>query len=388
SGGRPALRGELLVAVPARRRGRVVTLEIDLELPLDRFALEVCERVDASSLGVFGASGAGKTSLLQLVAGLRRPRRGLIRVGDEVWLDTDAGLFVRPEKRRLGYVPQDGLLFPHWNVRRNLLAGAGRVEAEAEAEKTFEETVALLELASLLERSVASLSGGERQRVALGRALCSGPSLLLLDEPMASLDFGLRRRLLPFLERIRAELTVPMLLVSHDPLEVQALCDELLVLARGRVVARGAPRRVLTDPEVFPLAAEQGFENVLAGRVARHDDDTTVVDVGGVPMVVPRWSMPAGNEVLMSLPASDVVLATERPRGVSARNILEAEVTACRDVGRGALVDVDLVTAAGGKPPRLSVQVALSTPAELGLVAGVRVYLLIKATSFRLYGSR
>ncbi|MEM8995294.1 MAG: molybdenum ABC transporter ATP-binding protein [Acidobacteriota bacterium] len=365
-----------------------MTLEIDVELPLDRFALEVRERIEAPSLGVFGASGAGKTSLLQLIAGLRRPRRGKIRLGDDVWLDSDAGLFVRPEKRRLGYVPQDGLLFPHWDVRRNLLAGAGRVEAAAEARRIFEETVALLELRDVLGRSVTSLSGGERQRVALGRALCSGPSLLLLDEPMASLDLGLRRRLLPFLERIRRELTVPMLLVSHDPLEVQTLCDELLVLADGRVVARGEPRRVLTDPGVFPLAVEQGFENVLSGRVARHDGDTTVVDVGGVPMVVPGWSTAAGDAVLMSLPASDVVLATEKPRGVSARNILEAEVAAFRDVGRGALVDVELSTAGSGKAVRLSVQVASSTPSELGLEAGLGVYLLIKATSFRLHGSR
>ncbi|MEO1369111.1 MAG: ATP-binding cassette domain-containing protein, partial [Acidobacteriota bacterium] len=192
-----------------------MTLELDLELPLDRFTLEVRGRFEAPSLGVFGASGAGKTSLLQLIAGLRRPRRGKIRLGDEVWFDSEAGLFVRPEKRRLGYVPQDGLLFPHWDVRQNLLAGAGRVEAAAEAREIFRETVALLELDALLERSVTSLSGGERQRVALGRALCSGPSLLLLDEPMASLDLGLRRRLLPFLGRIREELTVPMLLISH-----------------------------------------------------------------------------------------------------------------------------------------------------------------------------
>ncbi|MEM1181158.1 MAG: molybdenum ABC transporter ATP-binding protein [Acidobacteriota bacterium] len=366
-----------------------MSLEIDVELPLDRFALRVQERIEAPSLGVFGASGAGKTSLLELIAGLRRPSRGRIALGGEVWLDTERGVFRRPEHRRLGYVPQDGLLFPHWNVRRNLLAGADRVGGDREIERVFEETVELLELSHVLDRSVTSLSGGERQRVALGRALCSGPSLLVLDEPMASLDLGLRRRLLPFLERVRSELTVPMLLVSHDPLEVQTLCDELLVLSAGQVVARGEPRRVLTDPDVFPLAAEQGFENVIAGRVARHGVDITVVAVDGASLDVPRWPLEEGEELLMSLPASDVVLAMERPRRVSARNILAAEVVEWRDVGREALVDVELGPVDSGTAgTRLSVQVASSTPSELGLEPGLRVYLLIKATSFRLYGSR
>ncbi len=215
-------------------------LEVDVRLALDRFELEVDFVADQPVTGVFGASGAGKTSLLEVVAGLRRGARGRLAFGGEVWLDSTARRFVPPERRHIGYVPQDGLLFPHLNVRENLLAGRKRaVESGQQPAEALETVAGLLELGQLLERSVATLSGGERQRVALGRALCSGPPLLLLDEPLASLDLPLRRRLLPFLRRVRDQLTVPMLLVSHDPIEVQARCDDLSVLEEGRAIARG-----------------------------------------------------------------------------------------------------------------------------------------------------
>ena len=359
-------------------------LELAVRLPLGRFDLEVDLATERPVTGVFGASGAGKTSLLETIAGLRRGAAGRVAFGGEIWLDSAAGRFVAPEHRGIGYVPQDGLLFPHFDVRANLLAGSHRARhAGRQPQEDLAQVAELLELGPLQDRSVATLSGGERQRVALGRALCSGAQLLLLDEPLAALDLPLRRKLLPFLARVRREMTVPMLLVSHDPVEVQALCDELVVLRHGGVIARGAPRKVLADPEVFALTGGESFENVLSGRLLRHGDGTSVVGLGaGVELVTPRDPGAAGDEVLVGLPASDIVIATELPRGLSARNVLRATLTELRTVGPSALVTARI---ADGLPP-WTVEVAKSTPDELGLEPGRKVFLVVKATSCHLYG--
>jgi molybdate transport system ATP-binding protein len=360
-------------------------LEVDVRLPLDRFDLEVELAAVRPVTGVFGASGAGKSSLLEVVAGLRRGARGRVRLGDETWLDSAAGIELPPERRSVGYVPQDGLLFPHLDVRGNLLAGARRAARSGRRpEETLVRVAELLELTPLLDRSAATLSGGERQRVALGRALCSGPRLLLLDEPLAALDLPLRRRLLPYLRQVCAELTVPALLVSHDPIEVQALCDEIVVLRRGEAIARGAPRRVLTDPAVFPLAEREGFENVLPGRIVGRRAGTTVVRLGdGLEVVTVPREPRAEGEVLVGLPANEILIATEEPRGLSARNALPARIAEIRPVGTFGLVTAELSPAL----PPLAIEVTEATPAELGLVPGRRVFLVFKATSCRLYGA-
>ncbi|MEE2636947.1 MAG: ATP-binding cassette domain-containing protein [Acidobacteriota bacterium] len=199
------------------------------------FVLEIHEEIDARVVAVIGVSGAGKTSVLESVAGLRIPRHGRIRVGGRTLFDTDADVDLPPYARRVGYVPQDLALFPHLNVRRNILYGAGSKPAFA-----VTQVLGLLELDGLLERQVTRLSGGERQRVALARALMASPSVLLLDEPLASLDVGFRARILPYLKRIRDELTIPMVYVSHAKEEVRAIADWVLVLDRGRVVRSAA----------------------------------------------------------------------------------------------------------------------------------------------------
>ena len=237
-----------------------------------------------------------------------------------------------PERRGIGYVPQDSLLFPHLDVLGNLRAGRGRALARRQPRSsTLENVVRVLDLAPLLRRAVTTLSGGERQRVALGRALCSGPRLLLLDEPLASLDAALRRKVLPFLQRVQAEFVVPILLVSHNPVEVQALCEDLIVLREGRIIARGEPRAVLTRPEVFPLAEDEGFENVLpARRRSSPRADTTgcawARRGSGPRLTVPRSALPPGSPLLLSVPADEIVLALEHPAGLSARNAVPARV--------------------------------------------------------------
>lgn len=209
-------------------------------LPLAEFALELDVEFAGQVTGVFGPSGSGKTSLLDLVAGLRRPRTGLIRLGDRVLTDTAHRAHVPVRRRRMGYVPQDLALFPHLSVGGNLRYGY-RANGEGHALFSLEHVTEVLEIGPLVTRGVNELSGGEKQRVALARALLSSPELLLLDEPLASLDQKLKRRIVPYLQRIRDEFGLPMLYVSHDAEEIAALCQEVWLLERGRILGRCGP---------------------------------------------------------------------------------------------------------------------------------------------------
>lgn len=207
-----------------------IPITLDFSLRQGDFALEISERIEARVVALFGPSGAGKTSTLESIAGLRTPQRGVIRIGSTTLFDSVAAVDVPPHDRHVGYVPQDLALFPHMNVRHNLLYGAKSGGGDG-----VEQVLCLLELGPMLDRDVTALSGGERQRVALARALMVSPALLLLDEPLAALDTGLRARILPYLERIRDELATPMLYVSHDEAEVRAIADRVVVLDAGRV---------------------------------------------------------------------------------------------------------------------------------------------------------
>ena len=369
-------------------------LSVALRLTLDRFDLEVDFELSAGVTAFFGPSGSGKTSLLETLVGLRRSATGHIRLGSETWLDSQRRIFVPPELRWIGYVPQEGLLFPHWNVRQNLLAGARRAAPAAGPHGTSLHSVAaLLELEPLLHRSVTTLSGGERQRVALGRALCSGPRLLLLDEPLAALDLPLRRRLLPFLRRVREELTVPMILVSHDPVEVQALCDEVIVFREGQAIARGRPRQVLADPAIFAPLGDEGaeghFENLLPGQLLRRDGGARIVCLdadGGAPAVeihAGPGEQPAEGPVLLGISADDILIAVEPPRGLSAQNVLPAKITGA--AARGGRSFVHLRLAAG--VPEVVVEVTDGAADRLGLEPGRSVHLVAKATACRLYSA-
>jgi molybdate transport system ATP-binding protein len=212
-----------------------IPFTLDFMLRQGDFTLEVRERFEAGVVVLFGPSGAGKTSILESIAGLRTPRRGVIRIGASTLFDSEAAVDVPPNRRRVGYVPQDQALFPHLNVRRNILYGVSSGGGQA-----IEPVVGLLELGPVLDRSIGALSGGERQRVALARALMASPAVLLLDEPLTALDSALRSRILPYLERVRDELAMPMVYVSHDAAEVRYLADWVVVLEKGCVVRSAA----------------------------------------------------------------------------------------------------------------------------------------------------
>jgi len=364
-------------------------LSVRVRLPLDRFDLDVDIETTHRVTGIFGVSGSGKTTLLETVAGLRRGAKGTIRFGEEAWLDSSRRHWLPPERRGIGYVPQDSLLFPHLDVLENLRSGRGRaLRGGHDFDRTLESVVRVLDIGALLGREVNTLSGGERQRVSLGRALCSGPSLLLLDEPLASLDVGMRRKVLPFLYRVQAEFALPMLVVSHNPVEVQALCEDLIVLREGHIIARGEPRTVLTRPEVFPLAEHEGFENILPGHLVETRSDASMVRIGhgadGPVVVVSRSHLAAGSRLLLGIPADEIMLALERPNGLSARNVVPAHVEEVQSIGDLRLITVRVP---GGAPP-LVVEVTADALAELHCEPGTDLFIIIKASAVTLYEDR
>lgn len=225
----------------------MIDLSIDVRVEQGSFTLEVADRSRVEVLGLFGPSGAGKTTLLETIAGLRPPSRGEIVVGGTTLFSSSRHIDVAPRHRRIGYVPQEALLFPHMSVRGNLLFGAARSDRATSGGADLPTVTAMLEIEHLIDRRVQGLSGGERQRVALGRALMTQPRLLLLDEPLAAVDRARRERILPYLLRIRRELHVPLMYVTHDAEELEQIADRILVMSDGRITAvRSAESRRLT----------------------------------------------------------------------------------------------------------------------------------------------
>jgi len=357
-----------------------VSLSVRIAHRFPGFALDVAFDVPAGVTVLFGRSGSGKTTIINAVAGLLRPDNGRIAVGDRVLLDTGAALAVPAHRRRIGCVFQEARLLPHLSVRGNLCygrwfrgtrdgAGVGGGRAPA-----IDEIVEMLGLGPLLSRRPGALSGGERQRVAIGRALLSGPDLLLADEPLASLDELRKAEILPYLERLRDEVAVPILYVSHSAAEVARLATTVIALENGRVARRGPAGEVLADPMVTPLGV-RGAGALLAARiVAHHPDGLTELDAGGVALFLPAVAQPPGREIRVRVPAQDVVIARGQPRGLSALNLLPGRVESVRS-GEGPGAIVSILTPAG---PVLA-RVTKRSVAALGLGPGAEVHAIVKS---------
>jgi molybdate transport system ATP-binding protein len=328
---------------------------------------------------LFGRSGAGKTSLINAIAGLIRPQRGHIAVGDAVLTDTERGIFVPPHKRRIGYVFQEGRLFPHLTVRQNLLYGrwfAPRSRDRGE----FGQVVELLGIGGLLARRPATLSGGEKQRVAIGRALLSRPRLLVMDEPLASLDEARKAEILPYIERLRDETRVPIVYVSHSIPEVARLATTLVVMSEGRVAAIGPPEAVMSRLDLFPLTGRAEAGAILNAVVAGHDAEfgLTRLAAGGGELRVPRLGLAPGAAVRVRIRARDVMIALTPPTGLSALNILPGTVAEVAPDGGGPIVQLRLDCAGEALIARLTRR----SVETLGLVPGKRVYAVIKSIAF------
>ena len=329
---------------------------------------------------LFGPSGAGKSTIVLAAAGLLRPDTCRIEVDDRVLADTATGLWLPPERRRTGLVFQDARLFPHMSVATNLRFGMRRAPPGT---VTFEEVVELLGIGALLDRRPHTLSGGERQRVAIGRALLAQPHLLLMDEPLASLDSARKAEILPYLTRLKTALRLPVIYVTHDLDEVTRLADSLVLLEAGRVVGFGAVAEVAARADL-PLAQRDDAGGLLHCHVAEHDSarELTRLDTAGVTFLVPLLDLPTGSACRIRIPAREVILAGRPPEAISLHNVISGTVRriASDAARRAVMVEIALPDGA------LLARVTPDAIVRLALTPGGPVLALIKSTSIEVVG--
>ncbi|WHP30025.1 molybdenum ABC transporter ATP-binding protein ModC [Trabulsiella odontotermitis] len=348
-------------------------LELNFTQTLGTHRLDIHETLPASGItAVFGVSGAGKTSLINAISGLTQPEAGRIVLNGRVLNDVEKGICLTPEKRRVGYIFQDARLFPHYKVRGNLRYGMAKNMAGQ-----FDKLVALLGIAPLLDRLPGSLSGGEKQRVAIGRALLTAPELLLLDEPLASLDIPRKRELLPYLQRLAREINIPMLYVSHSLDEILHLADKVLVLEDGRVKAFGNLEEVWSSSVMHPWLPQEQQSSILKVTVLEHHPHyaMTALALGDQHLWVNKLDKPVQTAVRVRVQASDVSLVLQPPTQTSIRNILRAKVVECYD--NNGQVEVQLEV--GGRP--LWARISPWARDDLGVKLGQWLYAQIKSVS-------
>jgi molybdate transport system ATP-binding protein len=346
-----------------------------ISLPLAPFTLEVNAEIKGRVTVIFGSSGAGKTSLLDLIAGLRRADSAFIQLGDTVLVDTSRNLFVPSRQRGIGYVPQDLALFPHLSVRQNLFYGHKSSNGNGSL-FSFEHVAKVLEIESLVSRDVTGLSGGEKQRVALARALLASPRLLLLDEPLSSLDELLREKIIPYFMHIRDEFRIPMLYVTHDHDEALALADEIIVLAGGKVIQTGPIEDVFSRPADAEVARLVAVETIQAGKITGVNDGLATVVINNATLTALAPSAAAHN-VFICIRGEDVILYRDAAIATSGRNRLPARIISLRPEGPLVRVELD-----AGFP--LFALVTRPACVELSLHEGDTVTALIKAPAIHL----
>jgi len=352
-------------------------IEVDVEKALGGFALKMAFASESPVTALFGRSGCGKSSVLNLVAGLLRPDRGRIAIGDRVLFDSSSGIDLPPAQRRVGYVFQDGLLLPHLSVRQNLLYGRF-FTPQAERWADIDQIVALLDLAPLLERRPHRLSGGEKQRVAIGRALLASPRLLLMDEPLASLDAGRRGEILYYIERLRDEVRLPILYVSHEIEEVVRLAEQMVLLSDGAVAAAGTMQDLMGRIELRRLIGRYEGGAVIEAKVAAQDlkSGLATLAFAGGELLLPDVDALVGEMLRVRIRARDVSLALERPKDISVINCLKGRVA---EVGAEPGTSVDIRVDVAGTA--ILSRITRHSAERLALAEGKEVWALVKAVS-------
>ncbi len=345
------------------------------------FTLSCEGQFERGITAVFGPSGSGKTTLLDCLSGMLSPDEGDIRIGGSVVYSSAARVNVPPEKRRFGYVFQHGALFPHLSVRGNIEYGY-KLTPRSERQFDPDDLADLLAISRLMERGVENLSGGERQRVALARALASSPRLLLMDEPLASLDAAHRGSILAYLKRISERLGVPMVFVSHSLSEALALAPRMFALDAGRMVAYGNTPEVMAHPGVARIADYGTLENTLSARVLKNDqeDGTSRLAIGDAILVGPPTDSKPGEIVSVSIRSGDIILSLGVPPLTSARNAIPAVVREVRETGGRSLVYLEM-------GEMVVAEVTPGSARQLNLKRGRDVHLVIKTNSILTFSS-
>ncbi len=359
-----------------------------IELSVQHQLGDLCIRADAvvnhAITALFGRSGCGKTSLINILAGLIRPDEGRIVVGDRVLFDSKNGVDLPPEQRRMGYVFQDARLFPHLDVRRNLTYGMNLQIPELRRH-SLEEICELLMLGSLLDRQPSTLSGGEKQRVAIGRALLAGPAMMLMDEPLASLDNVHKNEIIPFIERLRDTIDLPIFYVSHSIDEVVRLADSMMVMSDGEIVVHDQVENVLARLDLRPLTGRYEAGAAIMTRVTSYDCTyklTELTSAAGSLIVAGRIA-DIGTTVRIRIRARDVSLANTKPVDTSILNVFYGKVVEIENDGPEAQADV-LVDV--GVP--LIARVTRRSIAELDIRAGKEIFVMVKAAAIDRPGNR
>ena len=351
-----------------------MSLSVEIQRTLGGFDLQTAFHAPEGVTVLFGRSGSGKTSIVKSIAGLVTPEKGRITLNGRVLYDATEKIDVPVHKRRLGYVLQDSRLFPHLSVRDNLCYAA---KVSRRGARNPDEVGALLGIGHLFERRTHSLSGGEAQRVAIGRALLSEPEMLLMDEPLASLDGPRKAEILPYLETLQRETGLPILYVTHNMAEVARLATHIVLIDEGRVIRSGAPEEVLTDPDMVRMLGIRDAGAVLSATVAAEPQDgLSTLDISGGRLYLPAVDAPLGAKLRVRILAQDVILSTTRPDGLSALNILPVRVlTVRRGEGPGVIVQLQ----AG--EDRLLARITRRSADALNIIEGAKCYAVMKSVA-------
>ena len=351
-------------------------IEIDIGKRLGTFALDVAFQAGGGVTALFGRSGAGKSTIVKAIAGLTPPDRGRIKVGETVLFDSASRVNVPVERRRAGVVFQDGRLFPHLSVKQNLLYGFARAGSDKRVDA--EGVIGVLGIEGLLERRPLTLSGGERQRVAVGRALLAQPRVLLMDEPLASLDAVRKAEVLPYLEALNARFGIPIIYVTHDADEVLRLASDVVLLANGKAVVSGPLGTVTSRLNLPAEAGTLGLGAILGGRVESHDAarGLTVVATPAGAFRLPLLQRDAGARVAIRVAARDVSIALARPEAISVQNMFDVVV----DEVRAAAPHVARLALRAGEG-RLVAEITADAVARLKLAPGAKAVALVKSVA-------
>ncbi len=359
-------------------------LQVEIDLPLARFQLQCNFRAEREAVVLFGRSGAGKTSVLDCIAGFRQPQRGEIALGNRVLFSSAQGLNLPVRRRQIGYLKQQPALFPHLSVRQNVeygLLDLPRWERDGKVDSVLER----FQISALAASRPAGISGGEQQRVALARALVREPELLLLDEPLSALDLPLKMLLLETLFDWQRERAVPMLYVTHEQSEAYSLSRRVLLMEKGSIVSDGEPYQVFSAPESRERAALSGFENLYDGVVEETSPalGTMTCRIGGTGLLLesPLANKKPGDSIRLAVRAGDILVATEHPVAISARNVLNGTIKAIED--RAGMVELQVIC--GGTSFR--VHITRGARQSLALEAGQAVWLILKTHSIQLLRS-